>query len=171
MTQLKPSPADSRFSRPGEMNFTVLLTGEETSGFFSVVEFRLGPSTLGAPDHTHSREDVFLWGIEGEIMVQVDGRAAPLQPFTWLKLPRGTPHAIWNGGVEAARYLELISPAGSERFFTELAEALASGERLDYETVCALEQKYGLKFDLNSILAITEQHEIKIDERFGSIGW
>lgn len=31
-------------------------------------------------------------------------------------------HAFWNAGDEPARILEVISPAGFERFFEELAD-------------------------------------------------
>jgi uncharacterized RmlC-like cupin family protein len=40
--------------------------------------------------------------------------------------PRGQWHTFWNAGDEPARILEIISPAGFERFFAELGP-LASG--------------------------------------------
>jgi len=36
--------------------------------------------------------------------------------------PRNQWHTFWNAGDQPARLLEIISPAGFERFFAELVE-------------------------------------------------
>ena len=41
--------------------------------------------------------------------------------------PRGQWHTFWNAGDEPARILEIISPAGFEKFFAELAPLAAGG--------------------------------------------
>ena len=41
--------------------------------------------------------------------------------------PRGQWHTFWNAGDEPARILEIISPAGFEQFFAELAPLAAGG--------------------------------------------
>ena len=61
--------------------------------------------------------------------------------------PRDQWHTFWNAGDEPCRILEVISPAGFEHFFRELAENLKAGDP-DFET---LGPKYGIEFDPESI--------------------
>jgi len=41
--------------------------------------------------------------------------------------PRGELHTMWNAGPDPARIIEVISPAGFEHFFREMAELAAAG--------------------------------------------
>ena len=43
--------------------------------------------------------------------------------------PRGQWHTFWNAGDEPARILEVISPAGFERFFAEMRRSAARRAR------------------------------------------
>lgn len=52
---------------------------------------------------------------------------------------------MWNAGATPARMIEIISPAGFEHFFREVADQVAAGP-LDFPQVVALAQRYGLQF-------------------------
>ena len=54
-------------------------------------------------------------------------------------------HAMWNAGSVPARMIEVISPAGFENFFRELAELLES-DTPDLAEIPALGARYGLQF-------------------------
>src|ERR671931_566783 len=44
------------------------------------------------------------------------------EPGELIVKPRGQWHTFWNAGDEPARLLEIISPAGFERYFEELVD-------------------------------------------------
>jgi len=54
-------------------------------------------------------------------------REVVLGPGGYITKPRGELHAMWNAGPEPARMIEVISPAGFEHFFRELADLTAAG--------------------------------------------
>jgi uncharacterized RmlC-like cupin family protein len=79
--------------------------------------------------------------------------------------PRGVPHAFWNAGDTLARALEIISPAGFERYFAELAPLFppANQDPLDEEAIGAVREKYGLEMDMSSIPVLAERHGLLVD--------
>jgi hypothetical protein len=54
-------------------------------------------------------------------------------------------HTMWNAGPEPARMIEVISPAGFEHFFREMADLTAAGPP-PLPEVMALADGYGLRF-------------------------
>jgi hypothetical protein len=54
--------------------------------------------------------------LEGRFGVQLGDEVLEAGPGDLLFKPRGVAHAFWNAGDEPARLLELISPAGFERW-------------------------------------------------------
>jgi hypothetical protein len=52
---------------------------------------------------------------------------------------------MWNAGKTPARMMEVISPAGFEHFFREVAELVAQGPP-DSAAIGALAEAYGLQF-------------------------
>jgi hypothetical protein len=63
--------------------------------------------------------------------------------------PRRVPHAFWNAGDQPARLLELISPAGFEHYFRELAPLLATPER-DQAAIGEIVTCYNLDIDFST---------------------
>ncbi len=96
------------------------LLGADTGGAFSVVEHNLQPRTLGAPLHTHRDVDELSYILEGEIGVLIGDQEVHAGPGTLVLKPKGIPHSFWNAGDSPARLLEVIWPAGFERYFEEL---------------------------------------------------
>jgi hypothetical protein len=73
--------------------------------------------------------------------------------------PRGIPHAFWNAGDEPARVLELISPAGFEAYFAEIAPLLPpNAPEARFAELAAVQARYGLTMDLDSIPDLVERH-------------
>jgi gentisate 1,2-dioxygenase len=60
--------------------------------------------------------------LEGRIGAAIDGTELIAEQGDLLSKPRGQWHTFWNAGDDPASVLELISPAGLERFFRWLAE-------------------------------------------------
>ena len=57
--------------------------------------------------------------------------------------PRGIPHSFWNPGPEPARVLEIIAPAGFERYFMLLAALVNKNGPQDEEALDKLASQYG----------------------------
>ena len=71
--------------------------------------------------------------------------------------PRDQWHTFWNAGETDARILEIISPAGFERYFEELVELFLPG-RPAPEVLREVAQRYGLETDPTSIPRLVEEH-------------
>ena len=74
--------------------------------------------------------------------------------------PRGIPHAFWNASDEETRVLEIISPGGFEQYFADLAPHLGDGEP-DFEALAAVQARYGLSMDPESIGPLMERFGLR----------
>jgi hypothetical protein len=72
----------------------------------------------------------------------------------------GSWHTFWNAGDEPCRILEIISPAGFERFFAELSE-LGGVTAVPPETLGALASRYELEMNPDSVRELLERFELK----------
>jgi quercetin dioxygenase-like cupin family protein len=160
---LSPEEGETVWLR--KLGIRFMIGGEETQGNFALVEHPIGPRALAAPMHTHEHEDEYTYVLEGEIGVQVGEEVLVALPGDLVFKPRGVPHAFWNAADEPARALEIISPAGFERYFAELAPLFppANEGPLDEDAVGAVREKYGLEMDMGSIPVLVERHGIAVN--------
>jgi quercetin dioxygenase-like cupin family protein len=135
-----------------------VLRGDGTGGRFALVEHTIAPRTLAAPIHTHEHEDEYSFVLAGRIGGQIGDELFDAGPGDLVLKPRGIPHAFWNAGDEEARVLEIISPAGFEQYFADLAPALQVAGAPDFEALAAIQARYGLTMDVESIGPLMEQH-------------
>lgn len=133
-----------------------MIDGARSGGGFSLVEHPLAPRTLGSPIHTHSREDEYSYVLEGTVGLLLGDDLIDAQPGDLVFKPRGVPHAFWNATDALARLLEIISPAGFERYFAEAA-SMFTGEP-DMEAFAALSERYGLVMDFDSVPRLVAEH-------------
>ena len=141
-----------------------MVGANESGGGFSLVEHPMPPRALGAPLHRHSREDEYSFVVEGRVGALLAEEVVYGQAGDLIFKPRNQWHTFWNAGDEPARILEIISPAGLERYFEELGNALSSSAEPDPVEVGALGARYGLEFDLASVPRLIQEHGL----RFGS---
>jgi quercetin dioxygenase-like cupin family protein len=120
------------------------IDGEDSGGALSIVEH---PFAVGAlvPPHIHHREDEYSIVLQGEIGFRSNDREVVLGPGGYIVKPRGEVHAMWNAGPTPARMIEVISPAGFERFFRDLVDMTAAGAP-DPAAVAELAGRYELPF-------------------------
>jgi quercetin dioxygenase-like cupin family protein len=138
-----------------------MIDGETTGGAFSLVEHPLPPRALGSPLHTHRNEDEYSYVVEGRVGVQLGDKVVEAGPGDLVFKPRGQQHAFWNAGDEAARLLEIISPAGFENYFRELAPLLAASER-DEAAIGDVVRRYELEIDFETIPMLAERHGLRL---------
>jgi quercetin dioxygenase-like cupin family protein len=141
----------------------IKLCGVQTGGSFSLVEHSLEPGRLLAPMHTHRQEDEYSFVLEGELMAQIGAEVVTAPAGTLILKPRGVPHTVWNATDRPARILEIISPAGFENYFVELAELLAQPGSPDIERVGALAHRYGLEFDFSTLAELSQKYKVSLD--------
>src|SRR3954469_10248641 len=102
-----------------------VVSAEQTGGAFAMVEHDLAPRTLGAPMHTHAREDEISHVTAGRLGVQIGDEVLEAGPGETVVKPRGIAHAFWNPGEDPGRFLELSPPPGFEGYFAELEPILS----------------------------------------------
>jgi quercetin dioxygenase-like cupin family protein len=164
-TRIVLSPDEGETVWLRKLGVRFMIGGEQTGGNFSLVEHPIKPRALAAPMHTHEREDEYTYVLEGQIGVQIGEEVRVAQPGDLVFKPRGVPHAFWNATGTLARALEIISPAGFERYFAELAPLIPPANQgpLDEEAVGAVRAKYALEMDMGSIPILAERHGLAID--------
>jgi quercetin dioxygenase-like cupin family protein len=132
------------------------LSGEQTGGQLAIVEH---PFPVGAlvPPHVHTREDEFSIVTAGAIGFRSGADEVVLEAGGYITKPRGELHTMWNAGPVEARMIEIITPAGFERFFQELAEMVQDGPP-DPEVMGPLAESYGLFFDPTWVPELMEKY-------------
>src|SRR5215207_10045202 len=137
-------PGEGRAGELGSVGVVFKLWGQDTGGALSVVEH---PFAVGAlvPPHLHTREDEYSIVTEGEIGFRSGDREVVLGAGGYITKPRGELHAMWNAGKTPARMIEIISPAGFEHLFREVADLAAAGPP-PFDQLAALAANYGLEF-------------------------
>jgi uncharacterized cupin superfamily protein len=123
-----------------------------------VVEHPMPARALAAPMHRHSREDEYSFVLEGRVGALLGDEVVSGGPGDLIFKPRDQWHTFWNAGDEPARILELISPAGFERYFKEIVDlpkAMTPEER------AALGARYGLEVDPDSIARLTKEYGLR----------
>ena len=139
-----------------------MIDGDRTGGAFALVEHPLPPRALGSPIHTHANEDEYSYILEGRVGLQLGDEVLIAGPGDLVFKPRGIRHAFWNAGDAPARLLEIISPAGFENYFRELAPLLAAEPR-DPAAIGEVVARYQLDIDFNTIPVLAQRHDLSLD--------
>jgi mannose-6-phosphate isomerase-like protein (cupin superfamily) len=134
----------------GSIGVRFMISGAESGGGFSLVEHPMSARTLAAPMHRHVREDEYSYVLEGHVGALLGDELLTANPGDLIFKPRGQWHTFWNAGDEPARILEIISPAGFERFFSALAD-LGDISRAKPEAFTDLCARYELEMDPDSV--------------------
>jgi quercetin dioxygenase-like cupin family protein len=143
-------PADGKSGSLGMIGVRFMIDGDETEGRLSLVEHPMPPRALAAPLHRHLREDEYSYVLEGKVGALLGDEVLIAGPGDLIFKPRNQWHTFWNAGDEPARILEIISPAGFERFFDELVD-LGGAVNADPRALAELSARYELEMDPDSI--------------------
>jgi mannose-6-phosphate isomerase-like protein (cupin superfamily) len=143
-------PHDGKAIDLGAVGVRFLVWGEESGGGFSLVEHPIPPRHLASPVHRHSREDEYSYVLEGRLGAQLGDEVVFAEVGDLVFKPRDQWHAFWNAGDSPCRILEIISPAGFEHLFDDVAARRGSRED-DGE-------RYGVEVDLASTERLIERH-------------
>jgi len=107
----------------------------------------------------HTREDEFSIVTAGEIGFRSGSDEVVLGPGCYIVKPRGELHTMWNAGTGEARMIEVITPAGFERFFAELADMIEAGPPSPSDLE-ALAKRYGVFVDGTWVPELMEKYHL-----------
>jgi mannose-6-phosphate isomerase-like protein (cupin superfamily) len=144
-------PGDGAMGFLGSIGVRFMIDGSEAAERFSLVEHPMSPRALAAPLHRHTREDEYSFVLEGRVGALLGDEVVYGQAGDLIFKPRGQWHTFWNAGDAPARILEIISPAGFERYFEELLDLLPKSGQPDPKAIASLAMRYGLELDFASL--------------------
>jgi mannose-6-phosphate isomerase-like protein (cupin superfamily) len=156
-------PTDGKAGFLGSIGVRFMIDGAETEGGFSLVEHPMSPRALAAPLHRHSREDEYSYVLEGRMGALLGDEVLEAGPGDLVFKPRDQWHTFWNAGDEPCRILEIIAPAGFERFFDELVD-MGGSANADPQALGELSARYGLEMDPGSIPGLLERFDLRMGE-------
>ena len=121
-------PIDHQRQIPGGVSLRTLITGTDTGGSFALLEICV-PRGGEPPLHLHTREDEYVYVLEGNVTFCVGGERIACTAGACLLLPRGEEHTFIVTSQQV-RLLIVLKPAGLEDFYRELSRPseLTSGE-------------------------------------------
>ena len=93
------------------------IEGIDTGERFAVVHHPIAPHALAAPLHQHQHEDEFSYVLRGKLGALLGDEVVVVEQGTWLYKPRHQWHTFWNPADEPCEIVEIISPAGFEKYF------------------------------------------------------
>jgi mannose-6-phosphate isomerase-like protein (cupin superfamily) len=134
------------------------IFGYQTNNAFSVVHHPIAPRALAAPLHLHHNEDEYSYVLRGRLGALLGEEVVSAAQGSWVLKPRRQWHTFWNDSAdEPCEIIEIISPAGFEKYFREVADNWGNLEKfaeinaaynleMDFESVPALCKRFGLTF-------------------------
>jgi DNA-binding transcriptional MerR regulator/quercetin dioxygenase-like cupin family protein len=109
-----------RFGAPvriDETAFDCKVSGKDTDGGMCVFEV-----VAGWAKHAHFEQDEWLYVVEGELVLEIDGKRSRAKAGESVFIPRKVPHA-WSYVGGPARVLNVYHPAGRmEEFFRNVGQ-------------------------------------------------
>jgi mannose-6-phosphate isomerase-like protein (cupin superfamily) len=93
-----------------------------------MAEYELEPGSEPGAPHYHARHSDTFYVLDGELEFVIEGRAIRAKAGAVLAAPRGAIHAFPVAIGGRARFLNLHTPGGFERYIRELTALRARGE-------------------------------------------
>lgn len=152
-------PRDGKLGFLGTIGVRFMIWGEEAGENFSLVEHPMSPRALAAPLHRHSREDEYSYVLRGRLGALLGDDVMFAEPGDLVFKPRNQWHTFWNASDEPASILEIIAPAGFERFFSELSDG-GGVTNLQPAALGSLCDRYGLEMKPETVPELLERFQL-----------
>jgi mannose-6-phosphate isomerase-like protein (cupin superfamily) len=153
-------PGDGKAGFLGSIGVRLMIDSDGSGGGFSLVEHPMSARALAAPLHRHAREDEYSYVLEGSMGALLGDEELVAGPGDLVFKPRNQWHTFWNAGDEPARILEIICPAGFEKYFEELVD-LGGSTEADPQVLAELGARYELEVDPESIPRLVERFDLR----------
>ncbi len=138
-------PGGGQTLRAFDEEITILLTGEQTGGRFSLWH-EITPPGGGPPLHFHINDDEAFYVLEGTIAFFQNSHWQEVGAGGSAFVPRGQLHTFKNPGAKPARMLLSTSPGGFDVFFSRCAPEFARAGGPDMARVYEIAAEYGIHF-------------------------
>jgi quercetin dioxygenase-like cupin family protein len=124
LTLANPDAPNSRHVSVAGGTYTILMSGEDTGGRYSLIDMLVPPGG-GPPPHRHDFEEMFTI-LDGEIELTFRGQAVQASAGSTVNIPANAPHSFKNKSDKPARLLCMCTPAGQEEFFMAVGDLVDS---------------------------------------------
>ena len=104
--------------------YTILVTGEETAGRYTLIDMHVPPGG-GPPPHRHDSEEMFTV-LDGEVQVSFRGQTFVARTGETINVPANAPHGFTNNTDAPARLLCMSTPPGLEEFFVLVGQPVGT---------------------------------------------
>ncbi len=135
MSKSKPAPITIGATEGQNLSvvgdtYRILISGKETDGAFSTMEFNIPPNGGPGP-HSHADFYESFYVVEGEVEVKSEAGTYTAKKGAFVMIPKGgIVHDFKNKTSQKAVILCTVVPAGLEEFFIEIGKPVAVGEFL-----------------------------------------
>jgi quercetin dioxygenase-like cupin family protein len=153
-------PGDGKLGFLGTIGVRFMIWGAESGEQFSLVEHPMSARALAAPLHRHAREDEYSYVLQGRLGAILGDDVVFAKPGDLVFKPRNQWHTFWNASDEPARILEIISPAGFERFFNELSD-LGGVTNVEPSALASLCARYALEMKPESVPELLQRFQLR----------
>ena len=142
----------------------IKVSGEQSAGLLTVLEYNAVPHSEGVLPHIHEGHEEGFYVVEGELSMLVGHDRVVLQPGGWGFVPRGVLHAFWNDGDAPCKFVATFTPPGFEGIFFEREQLAARG--FTREEMANLARKHGvMNMPWDKIDAYLAEHQEAAGER------
>jgi mannose-6-phosphate isomerase-like protein (cupin superfamily) len=115
---------------------------DDGMGSLAVLESTVSPGFPGPVLHLHEQMVDSFYVKQGTLTLQLDGQTVEAGAGTYALVPPGNAHTFSNPGEEPVSVLNLMAPAGFERY---LREAAATGGPIDAARMAEIASKYDFR--------------------------
>ena len=124
LTLANPDHPDTRHVSVAGGIYTILVSGKDTAGRYSLIDMLVPPGG-GPPPHRHDFEEMFTI-LDGEIELTFRGHVHRASAGSTVNVPANAPHSFKNKSEKPARMLCMCTPAGQEELFMEVGDPVES---------------------------------------------
>jgi len=137
------------------------LKSGDTSGQFALMEGTVNPGVLVIP-HLHTHEDELMIGVEGQVGLRVGDQEFKVGPGTYVFIPRGTPHAMWNSSDQPAKGITIFSPGGLENYFAEMGAVFQASIPPDFAKLGMISHQFGIVTNMEWVPELSAKYGVKM---------
>lgn len=131
--------------RIGGLFLEFLHDKDDTKGSVDVFRMTVAPKAKVPVPHHHESWDETIYGLDGTLMLTIDGCDIAVQPGQSAFIRRGVVHGFRNDSEQAATCLCILSPGVlGPGYFREIAGLLGSGGPPDPVAVKEVMLRHGL---------------------------
>lgn len=133
---------EGRVSRLGDSAFAIRAGSEDAGARLAAIELDVAPGFPGPVPHRHRAMYDSFYVLEGTLRVRAGDGHVDAPPGAYVLVPPGNVHTFSNPGDAPVRVLNLMMPAGLERYLEEVAAAMRPGEAPDPARMAEIASRY-----------------------------